>query len=446
MEIQFCKICNYSTNIPSNFYKHLKTQKHINNLSKNEIIIKKDEIIIKKDKKCDTTICDHCEKTVSLSNIARHLKTCKEKKANDVGFEKDKIIKEMDLQILEAHKNILLKDKEMDLQISEAHKNILLKENEIKKLKKEHNEIILNLKVELQMCQQTKNKSIVKKRNIERIIKNELIKHDDVYGLFTYNDNTLKTIIIDKNIWFKGSDVSKILKYEDVNKSINSKVDEEDKQTLKSLIGGRLTNLQKDIIYINEDGLYSLIIKKNNENSEGFKRWIERCVLPPVKQNGSYLTQELNEYNKLSFYGNNQMISKYYNKNVLYIGCIGIHNNEILFKFGVSNRIFERDYEEHRKLFDTFKLIYVVECDNNYNVESLFKKELKGRKLMRKYKFNGKNQKEVFAITQSYGYDNIKMILDSIIADNDLPQIKEYKREIEQMRMQLKLEKMKSSQ
>ena len=48
-------------------------------------------------------------------------------------------------------------------------------------------------------------------------------------------------------------------------------------------------------------------------------------------------------YDKKDFY-----VSDFDSDNVIYIGYIGIYNNEHTFKFGISSRIFERDLLEQR--------------------------------------------------------------------------------------------------
>jgi hypothetical protein len=59
------------------------------------------------------------------------------------------------------------------------------------------------------------------------------------------------------------------------------------------------------------------------------------------------------------------IISEYNQKNVLYIGYIGTYNNEHIFKYGLSNQIFKRNYVQHQKTYDKINLHHVVECDNN---------------------------------------------------------------------------------
>ena len=74
------------------------------------------------------------------------------------------------------------------------------------------------------------------------------------------------TIIIDKDkaVWFKGCDVAKILGYSNKEKAVRMHVDVEDKIKMKELMPAFLNQAlisQPHTNYINESGLYSLIIR-----------------------------------------------------------------------------------------------------------------------------------------------------------------------------------------
>jgi hypothetical protein len=116
------------------------------------------------------------------------------------------------------------------------------------------------------------------------------------------------------------------------------------------------------------------------------------------------------------FYEKN-LISTYDEKNVLYIGHIGKHDGETLFKLGKTKNIYTRDYEQHRKTFDTFNVIHIIECDNKDVVEQKFKNELKVKKLMRDFTTSkGKVQAEVFAESKMFSINDVINILNELVA------------------------------
>ena len=76
-------------------------------------------------------------------------------------------------------------------------------------------------------------------------------------------------VIVDGAYWFRGKHVATALGYHDTTCAIKDHVDEEDKTKLEKLRPGekpRLTSCkssfnEKNAMYINESGLYSLILK-----------------------------------------------------------------------------------------------------------------------------------------------------------------------------------------
>ena len=103
--------------------------------------------------------------------------------------------------------------------------------------------------------------------------------------IFTYEGKKLNIIKKDDDIWFRGKTVAGILGYEDTKKAIFKHVDEEDKCSLKRLKSkgddsSPLTRNAGNTIYINESGLYSLILRSDMDKAKEFKRWVTKEVLP----------------------------------------------------------------------------------------------------------------------------------------------------------------------
>lgn len=94
----------------------------------------------------------------------------------------------------------------------------------------------------------------------------------------------VRSMLIDGEPYFAGKDVAEILGYADPNKAIAMHVDEDDKLNDKtaSSLG------QRGGWFINESGLYSLILSSKLPNAKKFKRWITSEVLPSIRKTGSY--------------------------------------------------------------------------------------------------------------------------------------------------------------
>ena len=95
----------------------------------------------------------------------------------------------------------------------------------------------------------------------------------------------------DNDVWFKGCDVASILGYEDKKQAIRKNVEMEDKMKLNELVGclgDTPLNSQPHSVFINESGLYSLILRSKLDGAKKFKRWVTKDVLPSIRKSGSY--------------------------------------------------------------------------------------------------------------------------------------------------------------
>ena len=99
----------------------------------------------------------------------------------------------------------------------------------------------------------------------------------------------VRTIIIDNEPYFVGKDVADILGYADPNKALAMHVDEEDKLNDKTA----LSLGQRGGWFINESGLYSLILSSKMPNAKKFKRWVTSEVLPSIRKHGVYATDNV---------------------------------------------------------------------------------------------------------------------------------------------------------
>ena len=121
--------------------------------------------------------------------------------------------------------------------------------------------------------------------------------------IFIYEGKKLDIIKKDDDIWFRAKIVANILKYTNTRKAIRDHVDLEDKITLNDLKswgndsfplknGGPKLGPSKlppaNAIYINESGLYSLILRSDMDKAKEFKRWVTKEVLPSIRKTGKY--------------------------------------------------------------------------------------------------------------------------------------------------------------
>ena len=99
----------------------------------------------------------------------------------------------------------------------------------------------------------------------------------------------IRTLIINDEPWFVGKDVAGVLGYVKPLNALSAHVDEDD-----SLKQGLIDNIGRiqETIFINESGLYSLIISSKLPTAKRFKHWITNEVLPSIRKHGAYMTPE----------------------------------------------------------------------------------------------------------------------------------------------------------
>ena len=111
--------------------------------------------------------------------------------------------------------------------------------------------------------------------------------------VFHYDENEIFVIKCRDEIWFRGKDFAKALGYSIPLKVIREHVDPEDRSSLEHLSKGGLKrtplkNEQKSATFINESGLYSLMLQSKLESAKALKRWVTKDVLPSIRKTGRY--------------------------------------------------------------------------------------------------------------------------------------------------------------
>ena len=96
----------------------------------------------------------------------------------------------------------------------------------------------------------------------------------------------IRTCLVNNQILFVGKDVATALGYAKPQNALATHVDEEDKTTAP--IQGTGSNYITRVTFINESGLYSLILSSKLPQAKAFKRWVTSEVLPSIRKTGRY--------------------------------------------------------------------------------------------------------------------------------------------------------------
>lgn len=96
-------------------------------------------------------------------------------------------------------------------------------------------------------------------------------------------ENAVDCFEKDNNLWFRLSDIAKVL---EVDKGTATKwkdwADEDEIELRKTQLGGH------DIPYASESLLYRILNRTNSPKAKPFERWITKVVIPSIRKQGSY--------------------------------------------------------------------------------------------------------------------------------------------------------------
>jgi prophage antirepressor-like protein len=274
-------------------------------------------------------------------------------------------------------------------------------------------------------------------------------------NIIYFKNIEITSLLVNNELWVKGIDITRILEYKNINHPLTENLLDRHKNTLENLIIliknensnlpdlGRLKKNEKNTIYINEIGLYRLLLKSRLPIAEEFQVWLENDVLPSIRKSGSYSIQCNNNNlleNEKTFWDENS-ISDFNNKKVVYIAYIGIYNNEHLYKFGKSEQVYTREFDQHQKTFEIFRMKHIELCDNMSFVEKELKKELKSKNLLRNIEIKSKNNTELFTVTPQNNIDKIIEILKDLIDKYPNTVAKEYTEKNEKLEFEIEFYK-----
>ena len=256
---------------------------------------------------------------------------------------------------------------------------------------------------------------------------------------FQYKGKKVFVLVKDGAVWFKGIDIARLLDYDLSNiHRIYAKISEENKMFFDTVNNDGVENQinQHKAIFINLAGMFTMVMKSTKSEAEQFQSWVCNEVLPSINRFGSYSIEK-----KYGCFYDDHDLYEYDGCNVCYMAYIGVHDGIPLFKYGITFDYYGREYQEHRKTFDTFQLLYLRLTDNNHAIEGLFTNECKIKNIHVEKEFKGKNRKELFTINESHSLERMKMIMDKLIEQNPTKEHEKYKREIQ--RLQTEKEELK---
>lgn len=101
--------------------------------------------------------------------------------------------------------------------------------------------------------------------------------------IFNYENNEVRTVMIDGEPWFCLVDVCRVLGIVN-HKNVFARLDDDEKGVHEmDTLGGK----QKMAI-ITESGLYNVILRSDKPEAKPFRKWVTGTVLPSIRKTGAY--------------------------------------------------------------------------------------------------------------------------------------------------------------
>ena len=206
-------------------------------------------------------------------------------------------------------------------------------------------------------------------------------------------------VIIDNNntIWFNAKQISMSLEYKQAKQAIINNVDASDKIQLKNMNIGFEMQQQPDSIYINESGLYSLLISSRTAKSKKFVKWLTNDVLPNLRKNNIFspdeditkLLKKINDLEKNNILLQNDLkLEKFPEGAMVYVIEDTDIDGEIYYRIGKTDNMNKRIAIHNTHSIHNKKVVHHVELACPLQLETCIRAML--------YKYRYKNKKDYY--------------------------------------------------
>jgi prophage antirepressor-like protein len=242
-----------------------------------------------------------------------------------------------------------------------------------------------------------------------------------------YNIN----IIIDTNdnLWFNANDLTNALGYNKPKHTIQNHIDIKDKIQLQHINHNNHIKKHPQTIYLNETGLYTLLIKSTKPIAKKFTSWITGDVLPSIRKFGYYkmktkyendktsLLQQINKLEKKTKNMETDLKNEKYPEGAL-VYIIDYRDEDTalegIYRLGLTNNMKNR-----KQIYDTHTLhkkpiVLYENVDNPIRLEKCMQTML--------YNYRYKNKKDFFICSLTVIEKAFKSCLSTLKSMNDTTQ------------------------
>lgn len=225
----------------------------------------------------------------------------------------------------------------------------------------------------------------------------------------SFENKDVHTIIDDSMIiWFHANQIAESIGYVRTKKVIMEKVSKYEKKQLSKLLSKSERSLlhqyiHPQTVYLNESGLYTLLLTSRKSSAKKFKKWLTTEVIPSLRQNGYY---EMKQKNKTILSDLNKKISalkksnetlqcdlkkEKYPKGAVVYAIEYIVKDIKQYRIGMSTDFNKRKKQYNTHLPNNAKVVILKKTNHACKFEYCLKSQL--------YDFRVKNRKDFYQCT-----------------------------------------------
>ena len=185
---------------------------------------------------------------------------------------------------------------------------------------------------------------------------------------FTFEQHTIRTIVINDEPWFIAKDICTSLNISNVTDAL-LKLDDDEKMILDNTLGltESIGKQVQEVNLVSESGMYTLILRCRDAVKKGsiphrFRKWVTAEVLPAIRKTGKYEHQKIEPEKTHSF-----DFTEYELENLLWLWFGHKQMNELLCKLeepleAIGSRLHPIVYShyheygrQHKELLNTMR-------------------------------------------------------------------------------------------
>ena len=106
--------------------------------------------------------------------------------------------------------------------------------------------------------------------------------------IFNFENTPVQTIVENNEIFFRAAQLAELLEYKNPHDALKKHVDPDD-LAKREIVNS--VNKRAQVLFVNESGMYSLILGSKLESAKRVKRWVTSEVLPAIRKTGKYQLQ-----------------------------------------------------------------------------------------------------------------------------------------------------------